>query len=88
MFCIIFTCTKCSMGIAKYHWVNIWFLYLSLKDVSARCFPKAINKRISDISCNENVFNNAKITYEKALKNSGFTEGFTYIKPDNLTNIN
>ena len=50
--------------------------------------PKAINKRISDISCNENVFNNAKITYEKALKNSGFTEGFTYIKPDNLTNIN
>ena len=33
--------------------------------------PKAINKRISDISCNENVFNNAKITYEKALKNSG-----------------
>ena len=36
----------------------------------------------------KNVFNNAKITYEKALKNSGFTEGFTYIKPDNLTNIN
>ena len=34
------------------------------------------------------MFNNAKITYEKALKNSGFTEGFTYIKPDNLTNIN
>ena len=50
--------------------------------------PKAINKRISDISCNENVFNNAKITYKKALKNSGFTGGFTYIKPDNLTNIN
>ena len=50
--------------------------------------PKAISKRISDISCNENVFNNAKITYGKALKNSGFTEGFTCIKPDNLTNIN
>ena len=25
--------------------------------------PKAINKRFSDISCNENVFNNAKILY-------------------------
>ena len=50
--------------------------------------PKAISKRISDISCNENVFNNAKLTCEKALKNSGFTEGFTYIKPDNQTNIN
>ena len=22
MFCIVFTCTKCSMGRAKYHWVN------------------------------------------------------------------
>ena len=29
--------------------------------------PKSINKRISDISCDENVFNNAKPTYEKAL---------------------
>ena len=50
--------------------------------------PKAINKRISDISCNENVFNNAKTTYEKALKDSGFAETFTYIKPDNVTNNN
>ena len=24
MFCIAFTCTQCSMGRAKYHWVN-WF---------------------------------------------------------------
>ena len=49
--------------------------------------PKSINKRISDISCDENVFNNAKLTYEKALNNSGFTETFSYIKPSDQ-NIN
>ena len=42
--------------------------------------PKSINKGISDISCDENVFNNAKLTYEKALNNSGFSETFSYIK--------
>ena len=30
---------------------------------------KSINKRISDISYDENVFNNAKLTHEKALNN-------------------
>ena len=25
--------------------------------------PKSINKQISDISCDENIFNNAKLTY-------------------------
>ena len=49
--------------------------------------PKSINKRISDISCDENVFNNAKLTYEKALNNSGFTETFSYIKSSDQ-NIN
>ena len=39
--------------------------------------PKSINKRISDISCDEHVFNNAKETYEKALESSGFTEKLT-----------
>ena len=24
MFCIVFACTKCSMGRAKYHWVNLF----------------------------------------------------------------
>ena len=40
-------------------------------------FPKSINKRRSDISCDEHVFNNAKETYEKALESSGFTEKLT-----------
>ena len=42
--------------------------------------PKSINKRISDISCDENVLNNAKLTHEKALNSSGLTETFSYIK--------
>ena len=33
------------------------------------------------------LFNNAKITYEKALNNSGFTETFSYIKSSDQ-NIN
>ena len=40
--------------------------------------PKSINKRISDISCDENVFNNAKLTYEKALNNWFYQNVFIY----------
>ena len=50
-------------------------------------FPKSVKKRISDISCDENVFNNAKLRYEKALNNSGFTKTFSYIKSSDQ-NIN
>ena len=35
--------------------------------------PKSINKRISETSCNERIFNEAKSLYEEALKNSGFS---------------
>ena len=34
--------------------------------------PKMVNKRISDLSCDESVFNNAKVTYALALKYSGY----------------
>ena len=34
--------------------------------------PKMVNKRISDLSCDESAFNNAKVTYELALKYSGY----------------
>ena len=34
--------------------------------------PKAINQRITDILCNQDVFDAAKITYEQALSKSGF----------------
>ena len=36
--------------------------------------PKAINKRITDISCNQDIFDAAKSTYEQALRKSGFNE--------------
>ena len=34
--------------------------------------PKMVNKTISDLSCDENTFNNAKVTDEVALKHSGY----------------
>ena len=40
--------------------------------------PKAINKRITDISCNQDIFDAAKSTYEQALSKSGFNEELKY----------
>ena len=37
-----------------------------------------INRRIYEISCNENEFEKAKPTYEKALKESGFQHEMVY----------
>jgi len=36
--------------------------------------PEMINRRISEISCNESDFNKAKSVYEAALKKSSFTD--------------
>ena len=36
--------------------------------------PKAINKQITDTSCNQDIYDTAKITYEEALHKSGFNE--------------
>ena len=36
--------------------------------------PKAINKQITDISSNQDIFDVAKSTYEEALSKSGFNE--------------
>ena len=43
-----------------------------------RQLPASINRRISDISCNETEFNKAKTVYETALKSSGYNETLTY----------
>ena len=40
--------------------------------------PNSINKRISDISCDENEFLKAKPLYEEALKTSGFDVELSY----------
>ena len=44
--------------------------------------PKAINKRITDISCNQDIFDTAKIAYEEAPRNNGFNEELKYKNKD------
>ena len=43
--------------------------------------PKTIEKRLSEHSSNEDIFNNAKPVYEKALKDAGYTTTLTYTPP-------
>ena len=40
--------------------------------------PEMINRRLCDISCNEEVFNKAKPVYTTALRNSGFQDELKY----------
>lgn len=58
--------------------------YISTKSNHApnifKQLPASINRRISDNSCNERVFNKAKPIYDTALKTSGYTETLTYDK--------
>ena len=44
--------------------------------------PKMIERRLSHLSSNEDIFNRAKPEYEKALKDSGFSEKLVYRKPN------
>ena len=46
------------------------------------------NKSISDLSYDENEFNQAKITYETALKNSGYQTTLKFEKPSQNTRRN
>ena len=46
-------------------------------------FPKSIEKRIPDISSNENVFTQSIPMHQDALQKSGFTEQLKYIASDN-----
>ena len=47
-----------------------------------KAIPEMINQRISETSCNEQVFNNTKAVYETALLASGFKHQMLY-KPTN-----
>ena len=40
--------------------------------------PKAIGKRLSDTSCNQEVFEATLLIYEEALRNNGFNEKLSY----------
>ena len=46
-----------------------------------RQLPAAINRRINDISCNQETFDKAKPCYEEALQASGYTEKLSYSNP-------
>ena len=47
--------------------------------------PKSINKRLNDISCNQETFDAAKGEYEKALRNSGYSDTLEYVESANET---
>ena len=49
--------------------------------------PRMISKRISELSINEEIFNEACPMYEKALKDSGFTEPLSYTGPRVNNNV-
>ena len=46
--------------------------------------PSMTNKRISSLSSDETEFNKAKITYETALKNSGYQATLKFWKPSRM----
>ena len=50
--------------------------------------PSMTNKRISSLSCGETKFNKAKITYETALKNSGYKATVKFKKTSQNTRRN
>ena len=50
--------------------------------------PRSINKRISEISCNERIFNEAKPLYEEALNNSGFNTNLVHENTDKINTEN
>ena len=47
-----------------------------------------INKRLSDLSCNEDEFKKAKPLYENALKESGYKAEMKYEASENINNRN
>ena len=46
--------------------------------------PAAISRRISDILCNQEIFDKAKPDYEKELRDSGYADNLLHVKtPEN-----
>ena len=44
--------------------------------------PKAINKQMKDISCNQDIFDATKSTYRQALSKNGFNKELKYNNKD------
>ena len=53
-----------------------------------KSIPEAVNKRLSSISQNEQVFNSAKPPYQEALAKSGFEYELKYKQPTDSNNKN
>ena len=55
-----------------------------------RQIPLSVESRLSTLSFNEKIFQEAVPPYQKALQNSGYRHTLTYKRPenDNITNIN
>ena len=50
--------------------------------------PAAISRRVSEISCNKEVFEKAKPDYQQALRASGYTEDLIYTVATENKNVN
>ena len=65
-------------------------LYINVKSnhppTIIKDLPKMINKRLSDLSCNEDEFKKAKPLYENALKESGYKAEMKYETSENTNN--
>ena len=53
-----------------------------------RDLPSMMNKRLSDLSCNEEEYEKAKPLYETALNESGYKTTLAYTKTTNVNNRN
>lgn len=57
-------------------------LFINIGSNHPKCIKnkiaKSVQDRLSNISCNENVFNKHKNIYENSLRNSGFNENLVY----------
>ena len=71
--------------------LNTYTKTQTIHQVSSRQIPLSIESRLSTLSFNEKIFQEASPPYQKALQNSGYRHTLTYKRPENdnnSTNIN
>ena len=67
-------------------------LYLNVKSNHSltimKDLPKMISRRLSELSCNEDEFDKAKLLYEKSLRESGYKTSVSYAQTEVKTSKN
>ena len=67
-------------------------LYINVKSnhpsTMIKDLPKMINKTLSELSCNKDEFDKAKLLYEKSLQESGYKTSMSYAQTEVKTNKN